>query len=186
MTCDRALLLREVEQATQELVQAARDLSDREVRQASALPDWTRAHVLAHVALGGEAMHRLLLWARSGVANEAYASQAARDEAIDVAAALGVEAIVAQLAQSASRFQQEAEGLPDAAWRQRVRVLAGAEFPAAQLLQRRLAEVVLHHTDLDIGYTAEHWPPSYAQMALQEPMLSQRNDRVEVSRLRRS
>lgn len=186
MTCDRALLLREVQQATRELLEAARDLSDREIRQASALPGWTRADVLAHVALGGDAMHRLLLWARAGVANEAYASQAARDEAIDVAAALGVEAILAHLAQSASRFQREAEGLPDAAWPQRVRVLAGAEFPAAQLLERRLAEVVLHHTDLDIGYTPEHWPSSYAQMALKEPMLSQRNDRVEASRLSRA
>jgi len=56
-------------------------------------------------------------------------------------------------------------------------VLDYPEFPAEQVLIRRLVEVELHHTDLGIGYRPADWPTAFATMDLPEPMRSQREDR---------
>ena len=41
----------------------------------SALPDWTRAHVLTHVARNADALGNLIEWARTGTPKPAYASR---------------------------------------------------------------------------------------------------------------
>ena len=53
-------------------------LSDTELAEPSALPDWSRAHVVAHLARNAEALGRLLTWARTGVENPMYPSREAR------------------------------------------------------------------------------------------------------------
>jgi maleylpyruvate isomerase len=59
-----------------------------------------------------------------------------------------------------------------------VRTPAGAMIPAAELLERRLVELELHHTDLDAGYGPGDWPRSFAERELAEPMSSQRTERA--------
>ena len=54
-----------------------------------------------------------------------------------------------------------------------------AQFPAAQLLTRRLVEVELHHGDLGTGYGPANWPAGFAAMELAEPMRSLRQDRLQ-------
>src|ERR1700722_12377718 len=61
----------QVDAATQRLLDDARTLSEADLRAASLLPGWTRAHVLAHVARGADAMRNLLIGARSGRAGQA-------------------------------------------------------------------------------------------------------------------
>src|SRR5260370_38967831 len=73
----------QVDDATQRMLKTASTLSDEEVRQPSLLPGWTRGHVLAHLAGNADALRNLLIWARTGVKAPAYASQQARDEAIE-------------------------------------------------------------------------------------------------------
>jgi maleylpyruvate isomerase len=51
------------------------------------------------------------------------------------------------------------------------------EITMDEVLVRRLTELVLHHTDLDIGYGPTDWPALYVDMDLPEPMRSQRADR---------
>jgi uncharacterized protein (TIGR03083 family) len=58
----------QVDGATQRLLDDARTLSEADLRAASLLPGWTRAHVLAHVARDADAMRNLLIGARSGQA----------------------------------------------------------------------------------------------------------------------
>src|SRR5260370_27441423 len=76
----------QVDDATQRMLKTASTLSDEEVRQPSLLPGWTRGHVLAHLAGNADALRNLLIWARTGVKTPAYASQQARDEAIEAGA----------------------------------------------------------------------------------------------------
>jgi maleylpyruvate isomerase len=59
-----------------------------------------------------------------------------------------------------------------------VRILTGTTFPASELLQRRLVQLVLHHTDLAAGYAVEDWPASFTELELAEPMRGQRDDRI--------
>jgi maleylpyruvate isomerase len=172
----------QIDQATQRLLDDARSIPEAELRVPSLLPGWTRAHVLAHLARGADAMRNVLIGARSGRDRPAYASARARDAGIEQGAAMSVKELMADLADSAMAFRTVAKQLPDDAWRVRVRVLDAAPFPAAGVLTRRLAEVELHHCDLGTGYGPADWPAAFARLDLAEPMRSQRQDRLAYPR----
>jgi maleylpyruvate isomerase len=164
--------------ATQRLLDEARLMAGPDLRAPSLLPGWSRAHVLAHLARGANAMRNLLIGARAGQDRPAYASPQARDADIHKSAAAEAEELVNDLASSAMALRTVARQLPDQAWRYQVRVLDSPRFPASQLLIRRLAEVELHHCDLGIGYGHDQWTAVFAAMELGEPMRSQRAERL--------
>ena len=171
----------ELDAATQRLIDEARILAGSDLRAPSLLPDWSRAHVLAHLARGADAMRNLLIGARAGRDRPAAASAAARAADIDRSAAAGAKELLEDLAASAMALRTVARQLPDEAWRYQLRVLDGARFPASQLLTRRLAEVELHHCDLGIGYGHDQWSAVFAAMELDEPIRSQRAQRLSFS-----
>jgi maleylpyruvate isomerase len=168
----------QVDAATQRLLDDARILSEADLRAASLLPGWTRAHVLAHIARNADAMRTLLVGARSGQVLSAYASAEAREADIEQGAGLSAADLMADLADSAMALRTVARQLPDEAWQVQVRMLDSASFPAAELLTRRMVEVELHHCDLGAGYSPGDWPAVFAAMDLPEPMRSQRQDRL--------
>ncbi len=133
--------LRAIDAATQRLLRTVKRFSDRDVERPSLLPGWSRGHVLTHVAQSADAMRTLLVGARTGVPGAAYASQEARDTAIEDGARRSAAALRVELASAAERFHTEARTLPEDAWRWPVSVLGGVEFPAAQLLDRLHAQV---------------------------------------------
>ena len=59
------------------------NLPDDEFTAPTALPGWTRAHVVAHVHFNALALRRLVSWARSGEETPMYASPSQRAEEID-------------------------------------------------------------------------------------------------------
>jgi maleylpyruvate isomerase len=172
----------QIDQATQRLLGIARIITEPDLRAPSLLPGWTRAHVLAHLARGADAMRNLLVGARTGRDRPAYASAEARQADIEHGASLRASELVADLAGSAMALRTVARQLPDDGWQVPVRILDSAAFPAAQLLTRRLVEVELHHCDLGAGYTPADWPAVFAAMELAEPMRSQRADRLNSTR----
>ena len=173
----------QVDGATQRLLDDARTLSEADLRAASLLPGWTRAHVLAHVARDADAMRGLLIGAGSGQARPAYASAQARDAEIEQGAAMGAADLMTDLADSAMALRAVARRLPDEAWQVQVLLLDPTPFAAAGLLSRRLAEVELHHCDLGTGYGAADWPAAFAAMDLPEPVRSQRLGRLGYPQL---
>jgi len=178
----RQQLSDQIDHATQRLLGTARILAEPDLRAPSLLPEWTRAHVLGHLARGADAMRNLLVSVRTGQDRPAYASAEARRADIEYSASLRASELAADLADSAMALRTVARRLPDAGWQVPVRILDSAPFPAAELLTRRLVEVELHHCDLGAGYTPAHWPPSFAAMELAEPMRSQRGDRLNSTR----
>jgi maleylpyruvate isomerase len=168
----------QVDQATQRLLGTARVITEPDLRAPSLLPGWTRAHVLAHLARGADAMRNLLVGVRSGQDRPAYASAEARQADIEYGAGRRADELMADLADSAMALRTIARQLPDEGWQVRVRIGNSAPFPAAQLLIRRLVEVELHHCDLAAGYGPADWPAAFAQAELPEPMRSQREDRL--------
>jgi maleylpyruvate isomerase len=163
--------------ATQRLIDEARLLNGADPRAPSLLPGWSRAHVLAHLARGADAMRSLLVGARAGQDRPAYASAEARDAAIETSAAAEASDLADDLASSAMALRTVARQLPDQAWGYQVRGLDGARFPASRLLTLRLVEVELHHCDLGIGYDHDQWLAAFDTMELDEPMRSQRAER---------
>jgi len=168
----------QIDHATQRLLGTAREIADPELRRPSLLPGWTRAHVLAHLARGADAMRHLLVGARSGEDRPAYASEQERAAAIGHTAGLSAKELVADLAASAMALRAIGRQLPDDAWRFPVRLRDAGPFPAARLLTLRLVEVELHHCDLGTGYGPGDWPAAFAAMELAEPMRSLREDRL--------
>ena len=164
--------------ATQRLIDEARLMSEPELRAPSLLPGWSRAHVVAHLARGAEAMRGLLVGARAGQDRPAYASREARAAGIDASAAAGPRELTDDLAATAMALRTIMRQLPDRAWQHQVQVLGSPRFPASELLVRRLAEVELHHCDLGIGYGPGQWAAAFTAMELDEPMRSQRADRL--------
>ena len=168
----------ELDTATQRLIDEARIMTRSDLQAPSLLPGWSRAHVLSHLARGADAMRNLLTGARAGQDRPAYASPQARNADIDRSAVAGAQELADDLAGSAMALRIVARQLPDTAWRYRVQMLDSPRFPASQLLARRLAEVELHHCDLGVGYGHDQWSAVFATMELDEPMRSQRTERL--------
>jgi len=167
-----------IDHATQRLLGTARVIAEPDLRAPSLLPGWTRAHVLAHLARGADAMRNLLVGARAGQDRPAYLSAQARSADIEHGAGLGAKELMADLADSAMALRSVSKQLPDGAWQFPVWVLDSRRFPAGELLTRRLVEVELHHCDLGAGYGPADWPAAFAALELAEPMRSQRQDRL--------
>jgi maleylpyruvate isomerase len=168
-------LSEQIDQATQRVIDVARVITEPDLRESSLLPGWTRAHVLAHLTQGADAMRSLLIGARTGRARPVYASAEAREAGAHMTAI----DLTTELANSAMALRAVARQLPDAAWGVTVQVPGSAPFPAHELLTRRLVEVELHHCDLGTGYAPADWPAAFAAMELAEPMRSQREDRLK-------
>ncbi len=175
----------QIDQATQRLLDAARVITESDLQAPSRLPGWTRAHVLAHLARGADAMRNLLIGARSGQDRPAYVSAEVRQVGIEQGARMPAKELMADVADSAMAFRTIVRQLPGDAWQVPVRILDSVPFPAAQLLTRRLVEVELHHCDLGAGYSPADWPDAFGTMELTEPMRSQRQDRLRYAQASR-
>ncbi|WBO68579.1 maleylpyruvate isomerase family mycothiol-dependent enzyme [Streptomyces camelliae] len=155
---DPPAVLEQIDAATEHLLQTAARFTDADVRAPSLLPNWSRGHVLTHLARNADGGRRLLSWARTGVETAEYPSLAAREEEIERGAGRSAAALVADLRDSAARFAAEYRRMTSVAWSRTVRWTRGQERPAARAADSRLSEVLVHHADLDAGYTAAQWP----------------------------
>jgi maleylpyruvate isomerase len=159
MTPDEALS--DLRAATDQLSTALTGLSETDTRGASLLPGWTRGHVLAHLAQNAEGGTRLLNWARTGVPSYQYESLDARASGIDASAGQPAEVLAGDFRRTAAEFADTAAGMPPGAWQRVVRYADGTEPQAAVIVPGRLAEVLIHHVDLGIGYQPSDWPASF-------------------------
>ncbi len=133
-------------------------LTDDELREPSALPDWSRAHVAAHVARNAEAVSRLLVWARTGNETLMYPDVETRNRDIDSGARQDAARLRADVRDAVGRFDAEIVGLPASAWTARVRTFQGRDIPATTVVWLRAREVWLHLVDLRSGVSVDSWP----------------------------
>lgn len=140
--------------------------SELDLTQDSALPDWTRAHVVAHLIGNARGLGRLARWANDGIERGMYPSMAAREGDVELRARWSDAELVLALGQSSLELQSELEQLDVAARERIVRRSESMSFPGDRIPALRLQEVVIHHTDLGVGeYTHEQWPDAMvAQM----------------------
>jgi maleylpyruvate isomerase len=142
-------------------------LTDAQASAPSALPGWTRGHVLTHLARNADALINLLTWARTGVETPMYPSRQVRDDEIEAGAGRPADDLRADLADAHRRFMATAAELTDADWRAPLRWGADGRDGTADLVPwLRLVELEVHHVDLDLGYTPAHWTASFARRQL--------------------
>lgn len=158
--------LAEITAATRSFLATASRLGDAGVRAPSLLPGWTRGHVLTHVARNADGGTRLLTWARTGVESYEYPSLEARAAEIEAGAGRPARTLLDDVRQSADRFAEAFALMPDDAWQRTVQWTTGARHPAARAADARLTEVLIHHVDLDAGFTPDDWPADFVSREL--------------------
>jgi maleylpyruvate isomerase len=148
-------------------------LADDEMTAPSLCEGWTRADVIAHVASSGRALVKLIDWAASGEERPLYASRDARSREIAALAALPRKELVGELRASARNFAQQAERLSGELAAPQVQ-LNGKALAATSIVALRIAEVVVHHHDLDTAWTIEEADPDSLLNALEAVVRSLR------------
>jgi maleylpyruvate isomerase len=144
---DLALL---AEQTTR-LLDTARSLTDPSA--ASLCEGWSRGHVATHLARNAEAIGRLADWAVTGTRREMYpGGTEGRDRAVEAGARRGVDALAADLADTAAALAPRLEALSGPLAVDEVELRGGYLVASTLLPFTRLREVVYHHVDLDAGF----------------------------------
>ncbi|MEU0739689.1 maleylpyruvate isomerase family mycothiol-dependent enzyme [Streptomyces sp. NPDC006134] len=152
---DHAHDLAAVRDATERLLTAVGKLDNASVTEPSRLPGWSRGHVLAHLARNADALVNVL------EGRPMYASGEVRDADIERDAPRPLDVHLADLRESAARFQ--AAGAVPADWSRTVALRNGVTDSASRVPFRRWVEVELHHVDLGIGYELEDLPAEFAE-----------------------
>lgn len=124
----------------------------------SALPDWSRAHVLTHVARNADAMVHLLDWARTGTRTPAYANREQRDADIEAGARRSPAEIRDDVVQSGDRLATVVRTMPASAWSHQVEHPNGTTMPASDIPWIRAREMWIHAVDLDVGASFDDMP----------------------------
>jgi maleylpyruvate isomerase len=148
-------------QSDQHLIRTVDSLSGEDWAAASLLPGWTRAHVVAHLALNAEGLAAALDGAARGESVPVYRSPEARDEDIEELAGTSPAELRHRLFAGTALFREAVDSLPEPLQGSVERVPGGPVFAVAEVVPTRRREVEVHHADLAAGYTHRDWPPDF-------------------------
>jgi maleylpyruvate isomerase len=142
------------------------ELTDDALRAPSALPGWSAAHVVGHLARNAEALGRLVAWARTGIETPMYAHREQRAADIETSAERPAEILRTELTTTAEALDAALAGLDETAWQAGVRSALGRPIPAAEIPWMRVREVWLHGVDL--GEPADALPDGVVDALLDD------------------
>jgi maleylpyruvate isomerase len=144
-------------------------LSPEDLPIDTVLPGWSRAHVVAHVALHALGASRALTGLVHERALPMYDSQEQRDADIDATAKLPPDELRELSFDACGRFKAACEAIHETGqesgrhyWDETIeRIPGGNKFSASGLVDARWREVEIHHADLGAGYEPGHWSPDF-------------------------
>jgi maleylpyruvate isomerase len=151
------------------LLASAARLNDDDLRAPSHLPDWTRAHVLAHLARNADSHTWLFEGASVGESRRQYPEEGMRERDIEAGRTLERDVLLEDVARSCRDLEAAWNGLNDESWDFRAFVGVGSRT-MSDILFRRLREVEVHHVDLDASYDASDWPEAYVEEELRRTL----------------
>ena len=173
-----------LEQLTSVFLDAVDSLSDASLSEPTALPGWTRAHVVAHVHSNAEALRRLVSWARTGQESQMYASPEQRADEIEIGAKLEPATLRELVHDTAAALSDELAQLTSDEREHIVITAQGRHIPADQIAWLRCREVGVHAVDLDAGVTFADLPDEFLN-ALDPGRHRQAHSQRGVARSRR-
>jgi maleylpyruvate isomerase len=142
-------------------------LTAEDLAEPSLLPGWTRAHVVAHVALNGEALAACIEGLVHRRPVPMYASDAQRDADIDGLAQSQAAEVRDRALAATTLFAEAVELLEDEHLSASIdRLPGGPEWPVATIVPTRRREVEIHHVDLGASYTRADWPADFLRELL--------------------
>ena len=135
-------------QGTEVFLSAAAGLRDDELTEPSALPGWTRRHLLAHVGFNARALQRLAAWARTGEPQPMYGSAEQRTTEIAEGATWDGPRLRAFVRETAAGLEADLDALDERQWNASVVTAQGRTVPAVEIPWLRTREVAVHAVDL--------------------------------------
>jgi maleylpyruvate isomerase len=141
--------------STASLLMSIDGLDPDDVGEQTELPGWSRGHVLSHLARNADALLRMLVGALGGTSLPMYPSIEARNADIAAGASRPTEVIFQDVRITAETFGVAVGEVPAATWSTIVTLmvpLGPMEGPVAEILEMRLREVEIHHSDLAVGH----------------------------------
>lgn len=138
--------------------------SDADMRAPSALPSWTRGHVLTHIARNADGITATFAGTlRDEIVPRYPKGSAGRNADIEAGAGRSAVELLADVRDSAERLDRLFGALTDAdAWDRP----ADGERPARAWLRPRWREVEIHRADLLGRYGASDWPAAFVDYLL--------------------
>ncbi|GGS64019.1 maleylpyruvate isomerase [Planobispora rosea] len=131
-------------------------LTDDDVRAPSALPDWSRGHVITHLEQNAAAFTRQAEYARRGELIDVYDGGAAgRAAAIERGAGRGAAELRKALAEAHAALEDAWSRTGEDDWKRPIRY---RDAPLLFTVHARWREVEIHMVDLDLGYRPSDWP----------------------------
>lgn len=156
-----------LQEASDRLVRTVDGLTDEQLAGPSLLPGWSRAHVVAHLALNAEGLARALEGVVQGDPAPVYDSGEARDRDIDDLSARASTELRERLMAAVTRLAEAVEHLtPEQQATGIERVPGGPVWRAGDAAAKRWVEVEVHHADLDAGYGCGDWPQEFSEHLL--------------------
>jgi len=152
-----------VEVGTSLVVAELERLEEEDVAAASALPGWTRKHVIAHLAANANALGNLAQWARTGVPTPMYTSAGQRQADIEAGAQRTGAELTAWLIESSRDLEGALTRLTEDMWRSEVATAQGRLVPASEIPWLRAREVCVHAVDLGTGVPFADLPEPFLE-----------------------
>lgn len=172
--------LRWVAQGTALSASQIAGLSPEQYAEASALPGWTRAHLVAHLAANADALRNLVRWAATGIETPMYASSDQRAQDIEDGSRRPPAELQDWFGTAAARLERDMAALSEEQWAAPVVTAQGRTVPAAQIGWLRAREVLVHAVDLATGLRFADLPDDFL-LALQDDIVTKRGVRPDVS-----
>lgn len=153
--------------AHQRLLTDLEGRDDEWCRADSALPGWTRGHVLTHLARNADGLTRLLDFASRGEVGEQYpGGVVARNEAIEQGAARSAKDLVDDVRRTIYALEGTWNSATAETWQGSGILSSGAEIPVREVVIRRWREVEVHHADLRASMSFADWSSDYVRRDL--------------------
>ena len=133
-------------------------LSADEVAVDSLLPDWSRGHVLSHLANNARGLSNLIDWALTGVQKDMYVSVEQRGLDIENDAKRPGTEIIADFLEQTKVFAANLDRLiAGPLLAEEVVMGNGSQIHPHEITTLRERELLVHLVDLGLDYTSEDW-----------------------------
>ncbi|MBM0236186.1 maleylpyruvate isomerase family mycothiol-dependent enzyme [Micromonospora sp. ATA32] len=153
--------LKWVEHGTELLAAQVAALDEQAMTEPSALPGWTRKHLVAHVAANADALGNLVQWARTGERTPMYSSMDQRNADIESGAKLSATQLAAWMNGSARNLAVAMDALTADRWPAEVVTAQDRTVSATEIPWLRAREVCVHAVDLGTGLAFADLPDGF-------------------------
>ena len=151
-----------LDNSSQAFTRTVDGLTADDLAEPSLLPGWTRAHVVAHVALNGLTLAAVV----NGIVHDnpvaMYESAEQRDADIEELSGAEPSELRERSLAATTAFADAVALMDESHWDGRIdRLPGGPSWPVVTVVPTRRREVEIHHADLGTSYTRSDWPEDF-------------------------